>query len=245
VDEYLTEKEQIEAIRKWWRENGWYLIGGALVAAIGYYGNGQYQEYQEVQAAEASAIYADLRRAVDDDRPGIDELLDRLVSDYSSSPYTDQARLLVARENLVRNPDRATAELRLVMESSKDLGLAMVARLRLARVLAYQESFDAALAVIAVEAPGEFAAQLKVIEGDIHEARGSYDDARRAYTDALTMRGSAGVDRDLLQMKLGDLPLTSIGRSGTTDIADSPADGPSASDPGDPPGSIDANEVLQ
>ncbi len=205
MDEYLSEKEQIEQIREWWRENGWYLIGGVVVAGLGYFGYNEYQDYRQRQAALASALYTQMQQLVAEDRIGVEDTFDELVADYPGSPYTDQARLLLARELLVSDTDRAAAELRTVMESSADPQLSLVARLRLARVLEYQEDFDAALALLAVDEPGEFAAQMKSIEGDIHVARGAEDDARAAYAEALTLPGAAGLDRNLLQMKLAEI----------------------------------------
>ena len=205
MDEYLSEKEQIEQIREWWRENGWYLIGGVVVAGLGYFGYNEYQGYRQRQAALASALYTQMQQLVAEDRIGVEDTFDELVADYPGSPYTDQARLLLARELLVSDTDRAAAELRTVMESSADPQLSLVARLRLARVLEYQEDFDAALALLAVDEPGEFAAQMKSIEGDIHVARGAEDDARAAYAEALTLPGAAGLDRNLLQMKLAEI----------------------------------------
>ena len=38
MDEFLSEKEQIEQIREWWRENGWYLIGGVAIGVLGLLG---------------------------------------------------------------------------------------------------------------------------------------------------------------------------------------------------------------
>ncbi len=205
MDEYLSEKEQIEQMRAWWRENGWYLIGGALVAGLGYFGYGQYRAYQSEQAAEASALFVEMQQMVADDRSGTEAVLGQLVADYPGSPYTDQARLLLAREVLVSNPERAVTELRTVMNESDDPQLSMIARARLARVLEYRGAYDDALAVLAVDSPGEFTAQFKAIEGDVHVARGALDEARSAYTAALTMRGAEGLDRNLLQMKLSDI----------------------------------------
>ena len=34
MDEFLSEKEQIDQIRGWWRENGWYLIGGVALVLL-------------------------------------------------------------------------------------------------------------------------------------------------------------------------------------------------------------------
>lgn len=205
MDEYLSEKEQIELIKQWWRENGWYLLGGAAIAGLAYFGWNQYVAYENGRAEQAAGLYLDLQETLADDRPGADDILAELVADYADSPYLDQARLLIASDSLISDPARAVDELRAVMESSEDPGLAMVARLRLARVLAYRERYDEALDVLAVEDPGSFAAWLNEILGDVHVGRGDLDAARRAYSVALAAEGAETLDQNLLQMKLGSL----------------------------------------
>lgn len=217
MDEYLSEKEQIEQIRNWWRENGWYLIGGMALAALGYLGYNQYREYQDRRAVQASALYTRLQQAIDDERPGTEELLADLVAEYPSSAYADQARLLMASKLVISDTEKAAANLRAVMEGSKDPGLALIARLRLARVLAYQENYAEALAVLDVAEPGEFAARLSELKGDVYAAMGDTEAARSAYSQALNAAGTESLDRNFVQMKLNDLPLPST--------ASSPAEG--------------------
>jgi predicted negative regulator of RcsB-dependent stress response len=91
------------------------------------------------------------------------------------------------------------------MTESTDPGLAFVARLRLARVLIYRESYQDALQVLEVEDAGEFAARLNELKGDVHAAMGEIDAARSAYTQALTAPGAESVDRNYVQMKLNSL----------------------------------------
>jgi len=205
VDEYLSEKEQIELIKQWWREYGWYLIGGAAVSVLGYFGLNQYRLYQDGMAEEAGALYREMLAAVEDDRDDIEGLLVRLRAEYASSPYTDQAGLLMAKHLLIQDSERAARELRLVMENASDQDLAMIARLRLARVQAYREDYAAALAVLEVEEAGQFAARISEIKGDIHIALGEADAARSAYIQALTAAGADSLDRNFVQMKLNDV----------------------------------------
>jgi predicted negative regulator of RcsB-dependent stress response len=206
VDEYLSEKEQIEQIKQWWRENGWYLIGGAALAAIGYFGFNQYQAWQDRVAEEASSLYQELNLALeDDDRAGAESLLATLVSDYADSPYLDQARFLLAEANLIRDTDRAIDELAAVVADSEDSILVNIARLRLARVLAWDAQHERALAVLSTPEPGEFEARFSEVRGDIHAATGDSEAAISAYTDALLASGNGSVNREFLQLKLNDL----------------------------------------
>jgi len=207
VDEYLSEKEQIERIRQWWSENGWFLIGGAAVAGVLYFGWNQYQAARLRTAEEAAAIFLELRQHVaDDDRQLADEKLAELESEHPSSGYLDQARLLVASDNLIRDTDRAIREIEAVVNQSEDEGMVRIARTRLARVLAYDEQYDRALEVLNVADAGEFEPLFSEIRGDIHAARGDTEAAISAYTNAMTFSGGGTVvNVELIQLKLNDL----------------------------------------
>lgn len=205
MDEYLSDKEQLERVKQWWNEYGWFLLSGAGIAALGIFGWNQYEAYRDSQAEQASMLYVQLQQSIEDDRGNELELLSNLREEYPGSPYTHQAALLVASELVARDPGRAEAELRLVMNESDDAELALIARMRLARVLAYRERYDEALELLDIGDPGEFAASVAAIRGDIHAALGNTDDARDAYSRALTAPGAQSLDRNMLQMKLNAL----------------------------------------
>ena len=207
MDEFLSEKEQLEIFRQWWRENGWYLVGGISLGVIGLFGWNRYNAYVDTRAEEAAAIYVELREAVGDDNAGsARNLLTELREDFPASPYTDQGGLLLGLMRLdAGQVDNAIEDFRFVMETTSDPELALIARLRLARVLAQDESFEEALAVLDI-APGSFAARYNEVRGDIHAALGDAESARAAYSAALNDQETGLVDRNLVQMKLDDLP---------------------------------------
>ncbi len=254
MDEYLSEKEQVERIREWWRDNGWFLLGGAVLGGLLLFGWHQYQDYRTRQAEQASALYQEIEQATDANKPAdADALLARLRSDFPKSAYTDQAGLLIARTLVISAPDRAADELRYVMDHTNESEMGMIARLRLARVLAYRQKYDEALTLLSIDDPGTFAGRFNEVKGDIYAAQGKVDEARSAYLAALVADGSELLDRNFLQMKLNDLPQaaaqnaaqTSVPNAAATPAADAadatPAPAP-ASNPVQPPASNSAQK---
>jgi len=206
VDEFLSEKEQLEQIREWWRENGWYLIGGLALGVLILFGWNRFNSYEDAQGEAASELFVELRQAIEDDAPGdARSLLAQLRENYPGSPYTDQAGLVVAVIRMdAGQMSGASDELRYVMEETSDPELSLIARLRLARVLAQQEEYDEALATLDVESGG-FSGRYNEVLGDIHVELGDLVSARAAYTAALITEESNLVDRNLVQMKLEEL----------------------------------------
>lgn len=207
MDDYLSEKEQVERLRQWWRDNGWFLVGGAALGGLALLGWNQYVAYQARTAEKAAAVYESIQQAIA--APNLEQasaLLKQMRADYPSAAYTHQASLAVARAEVITDPQRAAEDLRYTMENSKDAELAMIARLRLARVLAYREEYAEALATLTVDQPGKFAGRINEIKGDIFVAQGKFEEARAAYLAAMVASGAEVLDRSYLQMKLADLP---------------------------------------
>jgi len=204
VDENLTDNERVEQLRLWWRENGWFLIGGVALGALALFGWNQYTAYRDRGYEEAGALYKIVKDAKDP--IAANTTLQKMRADFPGSAYTSQAGLLVAGMLVVSAPEHATEELTYVVDHTKDPELAMVARLRLARVLAYREKYDDALKTLKVDKPGKFAGRLNEVRGDVEAARGNVEEARKAYLEAMVADGSELLDRNFVQMKLNDLP---------------------------------------
>ena len=132
-------------------------------------------------------------------------VLGELERDYPGSPYTDQAKLLAARVYVDDGElDRAAAALAAVTEHSKDHDLALVARLRLARVQIAQSKPEAALATLGSDAGiGAFAARYHEARGDAYYAKGDKAAALTEYRSAQS--AGEGMNGALLSLKIADL----------------------------------------
>jgi len=207
VEDYLTDRDQEEALRNWWRENWkWILAGIAL--GLGLLAGYQYwQSYRAQRADAAGKVYADLQKALaGNDTEQAGRLLNDLASDHGKSAYTQQGRLLLAKRDAEAGKfDDAIKQLRQVADTSRDSELGQIARLRLARLLIQTGKHDEALQLLDVEKAGAFGAQAREIRGDALVAKGDAQGARAEYAAALAPDSKGQVDRATVELKLRDV----------------------------------------
>lgn len=206
MEEYLSEKEQWEQVKAWLRDNGLWIIAGIAVGAAALGGWRWYQDHVDSVGAQANAKYTQVLEAFGrGDRTQGFVLLGELERDYSSSPYVDQGRLMAARMYVDSGElDKAVPELQTVTEHSKDSELALLARLRLARVQIAQNKADAALATLNGMKPGAFEPRYHEILGDAYYAKGDKATALKEYLKA-KVGDFGGSDSQQLDLKISDL----------------------------------------
>jgi predicted negative regulator of RcsB-dependent stress response len=211
VDEYLSEKEQVEQIRAWLKDNLPWIVGGLVIGIGGISGFNYFQARKLSMAEAASVEYSALRESL---AAGSSEAaqghLQTLVSDYKSTPYLDHARLAMASAALeAGDPDSAEVYLRAALDGTSDPDLRRVIRLRLARVLIATDQADDAIETLALSDAGAFAGQFHALRGDVFAARGETEAAREEYEAALEAGLAESVDTATLERKLAALPAES------------------------------------
>lgn len=210
-ENYQTEEEQIEAIKRWWAENGKSTVVGIVLAIAGVFGWQGWQKQQQESAYTASAVYQELLQAVSQSQGQLEgealstasHLADTLKADYSSSVYAQFASLYKAQFAVNANKlDEAEAELRWLLQQSPSAELAIQAHLRLARVLLAKQQFDQALAELTGPSAG-YEALFNEVKGDIYLAKGESQKARDFYLQAKEL--NPGAANNLLELKLQQL----------------------------------------
>ena len=230
MSSYAGDDEQLEALKRWWKENGSSLISGVLIVVVAWFGFGQFQQSRENSSAAASALYDQISQLAlanlggsigEDDLLAAQAWYSELKNDHASSIYVRYAALFMAGFHVQQDQlERAAAELQWVLDNP-DIGflreadpeLFTVARLRLARVQLGLGNTQAALALLQAEpASGPFRAVATELEGDIQMALGNRDAARTAYESALLALMELGTGNPgLLQLKLQDLGVDPAG----------------------------------
>jgi predicted negative regulator of RcsB-dependent stress response len=204
VEDY-SDREQEEMLRNWLRENWRWMLGGVVLGVVLLVGWNRWGVYQEERAAKAAALTEEVRKAIDaNETDKAAKLVADLTSEYGSTPYTQEARLQLARMQVVAGKyDEAIGLLRAVVEDSNDDELRLVAQLRHARILVQQGKHDQALALLKPDDSGEFSAAVQEVRGDALYAKGDKEGARAAYAAALKGTQTT-VDRALVELKLQD-----------------------------------------
>ncbi|MGH8177310.1 MAG: YfgM family protein [Steroidobacter sp.] len=207
ADDFLSDREQEEALRDWWRENWRWIIGGVVLGLALLAGWRYWEVYRDQRAAEAAKLYAEFQGALQTrDVDQATRLLTDLTQKHEGSAYAQQGRLLLAKTHVDGGKfDEAVALLQSVTAQADDDELAQLARLRTARLFIQQGKYDDALKLLDAESAGAFAAQVREIRGDALVAKGEDDGARAEYAAALAANTDAQIDRTMLERKLQDV----------------------------------------
>ncbi len=204
---YETEQEQVEAIKKWWKENGTAVIFGLAIGTAALVGWNMWSDHTRNQQESASMAYQQLMTTLAEEKNDVVlERVERLKSDYADSPYAVLAAMAAAKANVNKNDlDAAKTQLQWALDHSDDVGIQHVVRLRLARLLIATDKSGEALSLLEkVSDTSGFATDYDELKGDVYIATGQIGLARTAYKKALE-EGDGSPNSRFLQMKLDDL----------------------------------------
>lgn len=208
MEAYSSEQEQIEAFKKWWKENGSSVITGLLLGLAVIFGTRAWFGYQDRQEEAASHLYEQFMLSLQrGETETLDQAGDALVSEHSSSPYAALAALGLARQQIELGEQAAArAQLQWVLERDTSDAITHSARLRLVRLLVAMEDYEAAGTLLSqYQAPQEYVHLYSELRGDLALARGDRQAARAAYREALEQMPEDAPTRPLVNLKLEDL----------------------------------------
>jgi predicted negative regulator of RcsB-dependent stress response len=204
MSEYLSDKEQIEAFKNWWKEYG-QTIAIAVVIGLGVgFGWRYWSQWQMQKEATASAMYQGALMA--DEKADATQAAtnaDELAKKFPSSPYSALASFLVAKDAVAHNNlDLAVEKFKWVIAHARDHRFQQIARIRAARIMLEQKQYPQALSVLSTVNDKTFLPMIQQVRGDIYAAQGRQAEAQKEYDAAKKALQSAGVQDPLLQMKI-------------------------------------------
>lgn len=204
VDVTLSEEEQVEALKNWWKENGRSAVAGVVLGLGAIFGWRYWVDYQSGIAQQASIRLVELNQSVASGNGALaSEQAKQIIENFQGTPYAIFASLNLAKVMLQSGEsDSAVAQLKWALENSSDNSLKQIVRARIARILVSLERLEEADLVVASADSDSFRGEFAELRGDIARARGDKSAARAAYQEALDNDVSSSVQ---VQMKLDDL----------------------------------------
>ncbi|TXH65112.1 MAG: tetratricopeptide repeat protein [Lysobacteraceae bacterium] len=195
IDDLLDEHEQSERVRTWLRGNSIGLIGGVALGLAAIYGWNWWSDQAMAKKMQASDAYeAMLKQA----REGNLKEAQAAAGGLKDEAYSVLAALDLAKAQVDGGQrDAAIATLKSV--KGRDSMLAPVIDQCLARLLIIAGQREDALKLVA-ETADDAAAQ--EIRGDAFYALGKMDQARSAYSKALSKLDVAARQRRMVELKL-------------------------------------------
>lgn len=207
--EDLSEKEQLDKFREWWTENGNFVIAGVVLGIAIMVGISQWKSKTvEGQAAASMQFEALMAEVEDGDLEAAEVIATDLHENFSSSVYSAQARLAMARLYMDKGRDQDAADtLSGMLDDDLDDEMQQIARLRLSKVLLYQNKPQDVIELLQNRTDTAFVGRFSEMLGDAYVALGRNEDAADAYALAMSdEQRLPTVDQSLLQWKIVDLP---------------------------------------
>lgn len=207
VDIHVSERDEIETLKRWWKDNGTAVVLGLVVGLGGLFGWQYWQAYQAARAERASIGFQDLMASlIDQDSARAREVGAKLMSEHGDSGYAALAALALAGLSVDEGKEEeARARLLWVVEHGRPEALVHVARLRLARLAL--AGGDTAVARSHLEAlpPLNEDTAYQELRGDLLAAEGRRDEARTAYLRAIELAAARQMDAGDVELKLDAL----------------------------------------
>jgi predicted negative regulator of RcsB-dependent stress response len=204
---YMTEDEQLEEIKKWWKRYGNLVTIALSVVFLCIAGYRYYNWHQEKVTQQASNAYESMMVALSNHNvKSVRSYANELINGYSKTVYADVAHMTLAKVYIEKNKlDQAKSELQIVASNSRMLPLKQIAKIRIARILAAGKDYTNALSELSSVEDTTYMPVINELKGDIYGATGQYQEAINAYRLAITEVKNNGMGNLFLEMKTNEL----------------------------------------
>ena len=202
-----TEEQQLEELKKWWKEYGRTVVLGVVLGLSGIGGWSLWRGHVNTQAESASALYQRLlETASASNSESAIAQTDALIDQYPDSSYAVLGALVGAR-GAYQSEDANTAKrfLEWAREHGEITEVRDIAALRLARILNEEGQHETALQQLETITNKRFSVMRQELRGDVLRAQGNTDGARDAYLEVLKDNDISQAIRGTIQTKLDSL----------------------------------------
>lgn len=202
--DYATDEEQLDAIKRWWKENGNFILLGLFLGILVIASVNGWRWYKNKQANESSELFYALESNLQQSSDTFPEqIYNQLTNDYKATPYASLASFSYAKFLVESGElDKAQTVLGWVIENSKSPEFVELALIRSAPVLIAAGNPEQALDNLNRSTADSFEALREEYRGDAFVKLNKFDEAKKAYDQALE---SGSNQSEFLRWKLDAL----------------------------------------
>ena len=202
----LEEQEQVDELKALWKKYGAYITRGVIAFFLLY---GLFQGwgyYQTKQSLGASELYQSIVVLDEKNTKDILQKSQKLMDDYSGTPYAGRAAILFAKASYLEgNKDKAKEKLAWASSHAKESATESIALIQLGQILVEEKKYEDALKSVNNVANEGYLGLSNDLKGDILNAMGKKEEAKKAYQEALKRFGPKDPYAKFTQEKLESL----------------------------------------
>lgn len=209
--ELLTEEEQVELIKEWWKKNGTSVIVAIFVAVAAIYGYQYWQKSKIEKSAAAMQEYYEQTEKLNSNDKKTKEAGMQLAEKYiekndGHKVLSTFTALQIAKEHVVANEYKKAEEfLQKALSINDDKSLEPIIKHRLAQVNFATGNNDKALSYLK-NPPESFLSLYAELEGDIYFDKGEKENAVASYKKAYSSNKEQNdKSKELIKIKLKNL----------------------------------------
>ncbi|KAB8308188.1 hypothetical protein EH228_14045 [Erwinia endophytica] len=205
MEVYSNENEQVDALKRFFTQNGKALVVGVIIGVGALAGWRYWSSHQEGSNQQASNAYQQVVTELDSSKPETLDTAAKFASDNHNT-YGALISLELAKRYVDGNQlDKAAAQLQSGLKDTKDANLQAVLNLRLARIQLQQKQPDDVLKTLDAIKGDSWTAIVADVRGEALLSKGDTKGARDAWSKGINSDASPAL-REMLQMKMNNLP---------------------------------------
>ena len=202
----LEEQEQVDELKALWKKYGAYVTRGVIAFFVLYGLFQSWSYYQTKQSLGASELYQSIVVLDEKNTKDILEKSQKLMDDYSGTPYAGRAAILFAKASYLEgNKDKAKEKLVWASSHAKESATESIALIQLGQILVEEKKYEDALKRASDVDNDGYLGLSNDLKGDILNAMGKKEDAKKAYQEALKRFGPKDPYAKFTQEKLESL----------------------------------------
>lgn len=200
----MTDKEQIDMIRKWWKDYGKIIAVAVVIGLLAAFAWRAWHQHKLVQVQKAAALYSRLGVLSNQyHAQAAEAIAANLTQHYQHTAYATLAALWWGQQLLNDEKyNQALQKFKWVFKNSDVKSFRQIARIRASRILLFQKKPEAALVMLKGMDSETYQPLIEEVKGDIYLVMKKPGTARKAYKLAQSVLKAEGMNAPILEMKV-------------------------------------------